>query len=136
MRPLPGSDIPDGEILFRYCNPGAFPEGQVEIPGSLFNYPELSCDWERLRPDPTTSFHLAEGKTRVIAITVCDAIRNPRNPKRGNLEPSWRQEIIYAPVSDDDDALHGANEAHSLIRGKKKMAVRDALVAHSVWRDL
>lgn len=32
----PKSEIPDDEILYRYCNPNAFPEEQVDIPTSIF----------------------------------------------------------------------------------------------------
>lgn len=126
------NEIPDGETLLRYCDPRAFPPGQQEIPTSIFNDPELSCDWQRYRPDPLSSFHIAEGKTKVIAITVCDAIRNPRNPKRvGEVVPAWRQQIIHSPVAAAEDPMHGANPAHSLIIGKKKKAVQDAIVSNS-----
>jgi len=120
--------IPDGEFLYRYCNPKIFPEGQIDIPTSIFYDREMSCDWEHYRKDPFTSYHIKEGNTCVIQITVCDAIRNPKNPKRiGQTVPAWRQDIIHSPVSEEDDPVHGANQAHSLIRGLKKMAVREAI---------
>jgi hypothetical protein len=137
MDQLPSNVIPDGETLFRFCNPAAFPEGQREIPISVFNDPRLSCDWQRYRPDPRTSFHIDEGKTRVISITVTDAIRNPRNPKReGQIVEAWKQDIHHCPVSAEDDPVHGANNAHSLIEGRKKPAVMDALVDASHWWDV
>ena len=122
------TEIPDGEILYKYCKPEIFPEGQNEIPASIFYDPEMSCDWERYQKDPFSSFHIPEGKTCVIQITVCDAIRNPTNPKRiGKVEPAWRQDIVHSPVTAEDDTVHGANEAHSLIRGKKRMPVLEAI---------
>jgi len=132
----PNEEIPDNEILFRYCMPQAFPLGQSEIPTSIFNDPSLSCDWERYRLDPSTSFHIAEGRTRIISITINDEIRNPRNPKRkGQLVTEWRQQITHAPLTEEEDKRHGANEAHSLIEGRKKPAVCEALVKSSTWRD-
>ena len=88
----------------------------------------MSCDWERYRKDPLSSFHIREGKICVIQITVCDAIRNPANPKRvGQVVPAWHQDIVHDPVTAEDDPVHGANEAHSLIRGPKKIAVKEAI---------
>lgn len=109
--------IPDGEILYRYAKPLAdfLPTGQTEIPISLFSDGELSCDWAKYRPDPKTSFHIDEGRTTIIAITVCDAIRNPRNPKNGgSIEEAWHQTIIHEPISAEEDAIHGENYAHSV----------------------
>jgi hypothetical protein len=124
--------IPDGEILFRFAKKEAFPPDQTELPTSIFNDPELSCDWKKFRPDPRTSFHIAEGKNQVIAIVVCDEIRNPRNPKRiGEIVDDWKQQIIYAPIKGNQDMRHGANKAHSLIKGKKKAAVIEALRKNS-----
>lgn len=134
MPPSPGSEIPNGEVLYRWCRRDAFPKDQIEIPVSLFDDINLSCDWARFQPDPTTSRHVEEGKTRVIEISVCDEIKNPRNPKRdGELVPDWKQQIIYEPTEDPD---HGRNDAHSLIRGRKKMAVKNAIVANSIWWDI
>lgn len=68
----------------------------------------------------------------MVAIKVCDEIRNPRNPKRlGQIVEDWKQEIIYAPVSKEEDPKHGANLAHSLIKGKKKNAVTDIIRKNS-----
>ena len=129
-----GTIIPNGEVLFRYIDPKSLPTGQVEIPVSVFNDSELSCDWERYKTDPNTSYHINEGKTRVIAISVCDGIRNIRNPKgRGEIVDAWTQEIIHDPISAEDDSRHGANESHSLIIGKKKAAVVDSIRNNSMW---
>lgn len=134
MPPSPGSVIPNGEVLYRWCRSDAFPKGQMEIPGSLFSDIELSCDWARFRLDPSTSFHVEEGRSRVIAITVCDEIKRPRNPKRvGEIVSAWKQQVIYDPI---EDPVHGPNDAHSLIKGRKKMAVRNAIVANSKWCDI
>jgi hypothetical protein len=127
-----GTIIADGETLFRFAKKEAFPPGQNELPLSIFNDPELSCDWKKFRENPLTSFHLTEGKTIIIEITICDDIRNPKNPKRtGEVVKEWKQEIIYAPITAEQDLTHGANLAHSLIKGKKKSAVTDALRKNS-----
>lgn len=122
------SEIPNGETLFKYVYPDALPKDQDDIPVSLFNVTELSVDWERYREDPMTSFHVEEGKSIVIAITVSDDIKNPKNPKRkGEIVEAWKQEVIHDPVTAEQDPAHGENLAHSLIRGKKKGAVVDAI---------
>ena len=122
------TEIPDGEILYKYCKPEIFPQGQTEIPTSIFNDLKLSCDWKRYQQNPYSSFHIPEGKTCVIQIIVCDAIRNPKNPKRyGQAVPAWRQDIVHDPVTAEVDPVHGANEAHSLIRGSKKLPVLEAI---------
>jgi hypothetical protein len=88
----------------------------------------MSCDWERYQKNPFSSFNIREGKICVIQITVCDAIRNPTNPKRvGQVVPAWHQDIIHSPVTAEEDTVHGANEAHSLIRGSKKLPVLEAI---------
>lgn len=120
-------EIPNGQILYRFAYPGAFPPGQVEIPASVFNEPELSCDWSHYRPNPLTSPHIAAGRSLVIHITVCDEIKNPRN-QRGPI-PAWRQEVIYDPLDHTDP--DGPNDAHSLIKGPKKAAVLEALKRNS-----
>lgn len=139
MNYLANDEIPNGEILYRYCCPNAFPEGQFEIPVAIFrdNNKELSCDWHFFRPDPSTSYHVTEGKTRIIIISVCDAIRNPVNPSRSTQKiPEWHQEIIYNPVSAEDDLVHGSNIAHSLIIGLKKLPICEALALNSSWKDI
>ena len=128
-----GESIPNGETLFRFVNPSALPKGQNELSVGIFNYPELSCDWKKLRPNPETSFHISEGKTLVIAIEICDQIKNPENPKRsGEKVEAWKQEVIHDPIGAEDDLVHGENEAHSLIKGKKRKAVVDAIRENSV----
>ncbi len=127
-----GDIISDGEILFRYVNPDAFPCEQQEIPLGIFNDMELSCDWKKYRPDPNTSYHLSEGKTRIISITICEEIRNPRNPKRaGEIVDAWKQDIIHDPVTMNEDKKDKENPAHSLIRGRKRGAVQKAIASHS-----
>lgn len=123
--------IPDGEILYRYAKPEAFPPGQLEIPSGIFNDSSLSCDWAKYQLNPLDSFHIKEGRSVIIQITVNDTIRNPRNPKReGEIVAAWIQEIIHDPLTEDDDK-HGANDAHALIKGRKKQAVLDAIVNSS-----
>lgn len=129
--------IPDGEILYKYVNPLAIPEGQEEIPPTIFSQKEMSCDWEKYQKEPEKSFHIVEGKTILVSISVCEEIRNPRNPKnKGNIEPAWSQLILHDPVSVEDDPKHGANFSHSLIKGKKKGAVQEAIAQHSTWKKL
>lgn len=124
--------IPNGEVLFRYALPAAFPDGQIEIPSAVFIDINLSCDWERYRNDPTTSFHVAQGKRIVISINTCDEIRRPRNPRSIEV-PSAFQEIVHDPVT-DPGALGGINDAHSLVRGNKKALAVAALQKHSTWQ--
>ncbi len=129
--------IPNGETLFRFVNPDSLPEDQEDLPIGIFNDNELSCDWKKLRPDPGTSFHISEGKTLVIAIEICDEIKNPENPKRlGEKVEAWKQDVIHDPISNEEDPIHGENEAHSLIRGRKKKAVVDAIRDHSTVYNL
>lgn len=124
--------IPDGEILFRFAKPEAFPQDQKEIPPGIFNDPNLSCDWKKHREDPFTSFHIKQGRSVVIQITVCDEIRFPRNPKRqGQFLPNLNQEILHNPVTEVDDTVNGANKAHSLIKGRKKAPVISAIIDNS-----
>lgn len=125
--------IPNDETLFRYAKPEAFPNGQQEIPVSIFTDTNLSCDWKKYRQDPSTSFHIEQGRSIVIAITVCEEIRNPRNPKNnGVIEEAWKQEIIHDPISQEDDPINVENYAHSLIRGKKKAGVTSAIRNNSI----
>lgn len=122
------SEIQDGEILYRYARPDAFPEGQTELPVAIFNDPNLSCDWERLQAAPQTSPHVASGRNMIVSISVCDAIRNPTNPKRlGDKVLEWKQEILHDPLSAREGDIFTPNESHSLIRGKKKGAVTTAI---------
>jgi len=127
------ADIPNGEILFRYANPAYFPPDQEEIPTSIFEDHDLSCDWELYQKAPQDSPHVTEGRSRLISIRVCDEIRNPTNP-RGVLKESAIQEILHDPLSENDD--FGPNESHSLIRGNKKKEATRAICRNSTWRDL
>lgn len=134
MNPSSKYEIPDGEILFRFCKPSAFPDGQRDIPIGIFNDEEMSCDWQKYRSNPFESFHITEGRNWIIEICVCDEIRNPTNPKRvGKREPEWHQSIVHDPMSDEDDPIHGANIAHALIAGKKKIAVQEAIQRNAKW---
>jgi len=129
--------IQNGDILYRYVAPEVFPEGQTDIPISIFNDKELSCDWNRYQLCPESSPHVENGRTRVISIRVCDAIRNPVNPKRtGELVPDWAQEFIYDPLEHDVNNEFTPNLSHSLIRGKKKLAVTTAIRDNSTVKDL
>lgn len=124
-------EIPDGEILYRYAFPQAFPEDQEEIPLSVFQDPELSCDWKKLRNDPRTSTHHFEaGRTTIISILICSEIKFPCNPRAIRV-PSAFQEVLHNPILDGEE--FGPNEAHSLIKGRKKMEAVTALRKNSWW---
>lgn len=128
------SHIDDGEILYRYADPVAFPTGQAELPISIFNDLDLSCDWEKLQAAPASSPHVANGRSMVVSIKVCDAIRNPTNPKRlGTKVPDWKQEVFHAPVLEKVGDPFTPNESHALIRGKKKGAVTSAIRDNSTF---
>jgi hypothetical protein len=122
---MESANIPNDHILYRYVKPEALPNGQSEIPPGISMDGELSCDWEDMMADkPEQSPHISLGKTVIVAITVCDEIRNPCNPKNsGKVEPSWTQQIIHKPEED--------NIAHSLIAGKKKLPIVDAIARNS-----
>lgn len=128
-------DIPDGEILYRYAKPEAFPKDQHEIPAGIFNDKNLSCDWAKYQNRPDDSFHVAQGKSFIISITVCDEIRNPKNPKgSGQIVDDCKQKIFHNPISQEEYPINGANPAHSLIQGKKRPVVTDAIRENSTWR--
>jgi hypothetical protein len=125
--------IPDGEILYRYLKPEALPPGQNEIPGGVFMDGNLSCDWEKYQKEPDKSIQVKNGKSIILAITITDEIRNPTNPKNSNnKEPSWNQKIIHDPVFEDNPFGFDENLSHSLIRGKKRKPVTDAIVKNTV----
>jgi len=129
------TDIVDGEVLYRYANPAAFPAGQEEVPLSIFNDPEMSCDWQRLQTQPEESLHVKSGRNAIISINICDAIRNPVNPKRTNsVVPDWQQKIIHDPLLADPTNPFTPNQAHALVKGRKKAAVLDALRTNSTLR--
>lgn len=129
-----GDEIPNGELLYRYVLPErlVLPEGQTILPTNFFGDSDLSCDWQRYCPNPSLACQYVQlHKTIVIAIEVCDEIRNPTNPNNsGRVEVAWRQEILYDPVNDTSIPC-GINLAHSVIRGKKKLAVKEAIANHS-----
>ncbi|WP_152546351.1 hypothetical protein [Janthinobacterium lividum] len=130
------TQIVDGEVLYRYANPAAFPPGQTEIPMSIFNDPEMSCDWEKLQAAPEVSLHVKLGKSVIVEIKICDAIRNPVNPKRTNQAVAdWKQEIVHDPLAADPTDQFTPNDAHALIKGRKKAAVLDALRENSKFRS-
>ena len=125
-------EILDGETLYRYARPDIFPEGQTEIPLSIFNDPELSCDWMKFQKTPELSPQVIHGKSIVIAISVCDAIRNPKNPKQeGQIISEWVQQFLHDPVPPIKDDPFTPNESHSLIKGRKKAAVTTAIRENS-----
>lgn len=129
--------IPDGEILYKYLYPKAIPPGQEEIDPGVFSQKEMSCDWAKIQQTPEESFHIKEGKTIIASISVCEAIRHPRNPKnKGEIEPAWRQHIIHDPITANEDPKNGANLSHSLIYGKKRGPVQDAIASHCSWREV
>lgn len=131
-----GDSIPDGEILYKYISPKALPPGQEELAPSIFSQKEMSCDWAKYQKTPDSSFHIEEGKTIIVSIEVCEEIRKPKNPKnKGAAEPAWEQEIIYDPITKEDDIVHGENISHSLIKGKKKGPVQEAITKKTTWRD-
>jgi len=127
-------DIPDGEILYRYALPEALPEDQQELPPQIFNDSNLSCDWCKYQESPDESYQVVKnGKELIISIRVCDDIRNPKNPKNSDIaEPSWAQRIFHCPI--EKDLINGPNPAHSLIMGRKKKAVQDAIIKNATWR--
>ena len=128
------SNIQDGEVLYRYADPRVFPVGQTELPVSIFNDPNLSCDWQRLQLTPASSPHVAEGRNMIISIAVCDGIRNPTNPKRtAQLVPDWKQEILHDPLPKRPGDAFTPNPSHALIRGKKKGAVTTAIRDNSSY---
>lgn len=118
------SNILDGEVLYRYADPSVFPEGQTELPTSIFNDPDLSCDWQKLQLKPELSPHVANGRNMIVSIAICDGIRNPVNPKRSaQLVPDWKQDIVHDPLLAVQGNIFTPNPSHALIRGKKKGAV-------------
>lgn len=122
------SSINNGEVLYRYAKPEAFPSDQKEIPISIFNDNELSCDWEKYQKAPIESYNIEYGRSVIIEITVCEEIKNPSNPKRiGEIVPAWKQTVEHDPVPNIDGDPFTPNESHSLIKGKKKAAVTSTI---------
>ena len=127
--------INDGETLYRYASPNILPEDQDELPLSIFNDPEMSCDWMKYQENPEASAQVAHGRNMVISITVCDEIRNPRNPKReGEVVSAWAQQFLHDPVVAVANDPFTPNESHSLIKGRKKGAVTTAIRRNSTFR--
>lgn len=144
MATLKGDEIPDGEFLFLYVFPFPVPEGQLNsVPHGVFQNGHgqrdtynLSVDWKARRIDPATSFHIQEGKTWVVEISVCEGVRNPVNwsrPHNAAPEPGWKQRAVYDPQTAEDDPAHGANEAHSLLMGSKKTGPAKEIAKFSTW---
>ncbi|HHK8423454.1 TPA: hypothetical protein ACQYBJ_004502 [Vibrio parahaemolyticus] len=129
--------ITDGETLFRYADPKILPEGQNELPLSIFNDVEMSCDWEKYQKSPESSPHVSSGRSLLISIKVCEDIRIPKNPKRvGEAVAAWAQEIVYDPLSEVEGNKFTPNESHSLIKGKKKAAVTTAIRNNATYKTL
>ena len=128
------SNILDGEVLYRYADPRVFPEGQTELPTSIFNDPNLSCDWQKVQLNPELSPHVANGRNMIVSIAVCDSIRNPTNPKRSTqLVPDWKQDILHDPLPAQQGNAFTPNPSHALIRGKKKGAVTTVIRDNSTY---
>jgi hypothetical protein len=133
---MKGEIIPDGEFLYRYVKPESFPDDQAEVPHGIFIDPNLSCDWAKFQKNPERSYHVREGKTWIVRITVCDEMRNPRNPARIRQEqPAWRQNIVHDPIAKGEDPFHPdiANLSHSLVKGPKKNHITDAIARNSIF---
>jgi hypothetical protein len=131
---MKGDIISDGEFLYKYASPKSFPEDQKEVPFGIFvGIFEMSCDWERYQRMPERSFHIAEGKTIIIKISVCDAIKNPVNPRQTkHIMTEWKQEVFHDPVGKNEDARHPeGNISHSLIRGQKRQPVASIIAQNS-----
>ena len=126
--------IEDGEVLYRYADPRVFPVGQTELPTSIFNDPDLSCDWQKLQSAPASSPHVVGGRNMIVSIAVCDGIRNPVNPRRtAQLVPDWKQEILHDPLPAKPGDGFTPNFSHALIRGKKKGAVTTSIRDNSTY---
>ena len=131
---MKGDIIPNGDYLYKYVNPKSFPEDQTEIPFGIFEDRELSCDWAYYQKYPEKSFHVAEGKTAIVQILVCDEIKMPCNPKQPRQQqPDWAQTVMHDPIEIGEDQTHPTigNESHSLIKGLKKIHITKAIAANS-----
>lgn len=129
------TDIADGEILYRYADPSVFPAGQSELPVSIFTDAEMSCDWAQLQAAPEFSPHVKSGRRMIVSIKVCDAIRNPTNPKReGQVVGEWKQSVVHDPLAEKAGDPFTPNQSHALIKGRKKGGVTTAIRANSTYR--
>jgi hypothetical protein len=128
------TNIVDGEVLYRYADPRVFPVGQTELPISIFNDANLSCDWQRVQFAPASSPHVANGRNMIVSIAICDGIRNPANPKRTTqVVADWKQDILHDPLPATPGDMFTPNPSHALIRGKKKGAVTTAIRDNSTY---
>ncbi|MEX5533236.1 hypothetical protein [Pseudomonas syringae] len=128
------SNILDGEVLYRYADPKVFPIGQTELPISIFNDINMSCDWQKIQPNPELSPHVTNGRNMIVSISICDGIRNPTNPKRtAQIVPDWKQDILHDPLPAQPGNAFTPNPSHALIRGKKKGAVTTVIRDNSTF---
>jgi hypothetical protein len=136
-----GDEINNGEYLLLYCRDNMWPPNQDEVPHAVFyenrftgqhSVQELSTDLERIRKNPSTSFHVKTGKPIVVRLFVCDEIKNPRKSPRHDL-PAWKQDIVYDPVTKEDGLPGGENLAHSLVKGVKKQPIGLIFCKHATW---
>lgn len=118
-------EISDGEVLYRYAYPKVLPEGQDELPVSIFTDTEMSCDWSHYQKTPESSPHVAHGRSLIIAISICDEIRNPK--KLGIVVPEMVQQVLHDPTEEVTGDPFTPNESHSLIKGRKKAIVTIAI---------
>ncbi len=126
--------IKNGDILYRYADPKVFPEGQSLLPISVFCDNEMSCDWATKQASPEKSPHITNGRNMIISISICDAVRNPTNPKgRGEVVEAWKQDIVYDPLVAIAGDPFTPNDSHSLIKGRKKGAVTAAIRDNSTY---
>lgn len=141
MPPSKGDVIDDDEFLFLFSSLQP-PEQGEEVPHAVYlvghgqsDPSNMSMDWERFRPNPKTSVHYTKyGKQTIVRLHVCQAIKNPSqvNPHGRVIQfPDWKQIPKYDPVTAEEDPINGANEAHSLLCGKKKQGCAILLAKHS-----
>ena len=131
---MKGDIIPNGESLYRYIKPESLPEDQTEIPFSIFEDKELSCDWAKVQTEPEKSYHVAEGKNLILQILVCDEIKFPCNPKQPKQkQESWEQKVVHDPIKKGEDLTHTEieNESHSLIQGLKRIHITTAIAQNT-----
>jgi len=133
---MKGDTIPNGEFLYKYVKPHFVPSDQTEVPYGIFEDQELSCDWEKYQKSPEKSFHISEGKNKIIRITVCDEIKYPCNPIRPRQkQPAWEQKVEHDPILKGEDFSHPTieNLSHSLIKGTKKIHITKAIALNSIF---
>lgn len=132
---MKGDIIPNGEILYRYIKPGSFPDDQKEIPFTIFEDKNLSCDWAKYQLSPEESYHIKEGKNLIIQIYICEDIKFPSNPKRPLAKPikEWEQKVVHVPQQKGEVLTHPEieNLSHSQIEGIKKIAITTVISQNS-----